>query len=195
MSYLLLLKKKNSSLYFLLKKIYQGFFYKFKLSKTVPSYLKHEIIEKYLIPNSIFIETGTYYGETVKKFIDNPNFFKIYSIEASKLLYNLTKKMKSNKVNLYYGTTEKILPQILIKLRKLNAKYTFFLDAHYSYNETFRGKEDFPIITELRTINKYVKTKKIILIDDFDCLPIYVTNFIKKNYVFKVVHNIIIIKN
>lgn len=193
-NYILLLKKYRK-LYFFLKRIYQDFLYRTKLDNAIPAYLKHKTIEKYLIANSIFIETGTYYGETVEKFINNSNFFRIYSIEASKYLYNITKNyIKDDKVNLFYGTTEKILPLILKKYMHTNTKFTFFLDAHYSHNETFKGKEHFPLIRELKTINKFVKNRNVILINDYNFLPIKIKKFIKKNFILKIINNMCITK-
>ena len=61
------------------------------------------------------------------------------------------------------------LENILIKCEGKNV--TFFLDGHYSGNDTYKGGSDTPIKHELNLITKYINTfnKTVIIVDDFRC--------------------------
>jgi hypothetical protein len=112
---------------------------------------------------SYFIETGTFNGDTI--FALEPYFDKLYTIEFSEKYYNNTKKKyRGNKINFILGDSsivfEKILPNI-------TEKCIFFLDAHWSCDDTGRSNKDVPLEEEITSINNLYKNDAIIIIDDF----------------------------
>jgi|TARA_Y100000310_G_scaffold265190_1_gene276094 hypothetical protein len=149
-----------------------------------PEFIKHQIIKNNNLENSLWIETGTYYGETTRILSEISS--KTISIEADKQLYNLSRKKLANlsNVEIVLGDSKEILPNII----NSNLKYDnicFYLDAHLCHDHlkkinTF-GNEDSstPIRMELSYIeNSFKNFKKInILIDD---IRFFVSNF--QNY-------------
>ena len=105
--------------------------YKSNFISPAPNFVKHKIIKSFAIKDSIFIETGTNRGETLRKL--HKNFSYIYSIEPSEYYHNLSKRNLSDikkKIKLVNGTSEDSLGDILEKCK--NKSVTFFLDGHYS---------------------------------------------------------------
>lgn len=124
--------------------------------KTILKYAK-----SYKISN--FIETGTYFGETVdatKKY-----FNQVYSIELKKELYQITKKMfsKDKNIKIIHGDSAVILPKLIKHIEKPSL---FWLDAHYSSGITAKGTAVTPILKELDAISKSKIKNHLILIDD-----------------------------
>lgn len=115
----------------------------------------------------IFVETGTYYGETT--FAMEPFFKNLYTIEISPQLYNISKyrynssSLQRNKINFLLGDSshelEKLCPL-------LNNKTIFFLDGHWSCENAGKGDKDCPLIEKVTHINNLFKFEGIIIIDD-----------------------------
>lgn len=132
----------------------------------IPQFLKRKIIceyaMKYKLP--VFIETGTYQGDTV-------DYMKNYSqdIYSIELDYDLYKKARarfynSEHIKIIHGDSGKQLGEILSKIQ---SPCLFWLDGHYSGEGTAKGEFDTPIIRELETIcNHSCKLDHVILIDD-----------------------------
>lgn len=106
----------------------------------------------------LFIETGTYYGETAKW--ASKSFEKVITIEASLNIYEDTCNDLANFPNIthLFGNSSTVLSQL-----KINQPAIFWLDAHYSGGDTFKG--DNPLIKEIEVINS-LDTEKVLLIDD-----------------------------
>ena len=105
-----------------------------------------------------FIETGTYYGATTKW--ASSVFEKVITIEASELIFNLTKDDLSAYKNVTHilGDSREILKGL-----KIIEPAVFWLDAHYSGGSTFQS--DNPLINEISLINN-IQHPTCILIDD-----------------------------
>ena len=135
------------------------------LNPPVPNWKKHLVIRKFAIKNSILIETGTFTGYTLLK--NEQKFKKIFSFEPSKKFYSLSKTRLENisKIKIFNNISEKGLPKLL---KNVGGDVTFWLDGHYSGNETFKGPNKVPIKYELQAIIKHKKNLKrfVILIDD-----------------------------
>lgn len=113
----------------------------------------------------IFVETGTYKGDTVNSCKDY--FDELFSIELSHELFLYCKNKFSgfDKIHIFEGDSERVLPEIV---QGINKPILFWLDAHYSGGETARGEQDSPIIKELNYILENVQSF-CILIDDARC--------------------------
>jgi hypothetical protein len=111
----------------------------------------------------IFVETGTYHGETI--FEMDKYFKELHTIEIKKEFYNNTKsRYKGNKIHFYLGDSAIMLKKFV---PILNEKTIFFLDGHWSAGNTGRGEKDCPLLEELNIINKNFKKEAIIIIDDY----------------------------
>jgi len=113
---------------------------------------------------SIFIETGTYKGHGVKIALES-GFDIVCSIEIDKKRYeeNLLRFINNNNVFLYHGDSSDVLKEIL---DNIDEPCTFWLDAHYDYDGSTRGKELTPIVKELDIIQNHSVKNHVILIDD-----------------------------
>ena len=110
----------------------------------------------------IFIETGTYLGETTFEMEKHFNF--VHTIEIKKQFYNnVKKKYNGNKIKFYLGDSSFCLKEIC---KNINNNSIFFLDGHWSSGNTGRGKKDCPLYEELEVINEIFKYNAIIIIDD-----------------------------
>ena len=112
---------------------------------------------------AIFVETGTYLGETI---FEMEKYFKeLHTIEIKKELYNKTKsKYNGDKIHFYLGDSSTMLKNVVSNLKE---KTIFFLDGHWSKGITGRGEKDCPLLEELSIINQYFDKEAIIIIDDY----------------------------
>lgn len=110
----------------------------------------------------IFIETGTYNGETI--FNLELYFNKLFTIELSEFFYNNTKnKYNNNKINFIHGDSSKILSELL---KEIVEPCIFFLDGHFSSWGTAKGDKDVPLYEEIISIRDNCKSNALIIIDD-----------------------------
>ena len=111
----------------------------------------------------IFIETGTFLGETIE--VVRKLFNEIYSIELNKAYYLKAKQrfIKFKHINIIQGDSSVELPKIL---SNISHPCLFWLDAHYSGGNTAKGKLETPIMKELHFILNHPNQDHIILIDD-----------------------------
>jgi len=138
-----------------------------------PNSIKHQVLINNNYGDSLWIETGTYYGETTKLLSKISK--KTISIEADKELFETSKKKLKNlkNVELFNGKSEDLLDKLISE--NLDFKnICIYLDAHLCQDhlkniQTF-GSEDTatPILKELEIIKKYYgKFEKFnVLIDD-----------------------------
>ena len=114
--------------------------------------------------NPVFIETGSYYGDGIRAALDC-GFDKVYSIEITNKYFSHCSKRFENdlRVHLYYGDSAEILYNII---EKIDSPITFWLDSHWSGNDTGFGFDKYPLLLELKQIAKHPIKTHIILIDD-----------------------------
>ena len=133
-------------------------------TENSPPNVKRNMLKARSVPNAIWIETGTFLGNTTI-FLSKISRV-VYTIEPEENLYQKAKKRFTNKnIVPIMGKSEDILPDLLPKLK---GKINFWLDGHYSRGETFKGNTDCPIIMELEAIkkNKNNFNEIVIFIDD-----------------------------
>lgn len=130
-----------------------------------PQSVKLAVI-RHNIPNPhprIFVETGTYYGDTVAAIKDM--YSSVISIEVDEALYKKAcARFASDKnVRIAHGDCARELPTILATLHE---PAVFWLDGHYSGGETGKGAVEDPILISLNQIAALPAREHIIFIDD-----------------------------
>ncbi len=114
----------------------------------------------------VFVETGTYYGDTVEALKDV--FDRIYSIELSTELYEQARLRFADEahIQLICGDSSVELRRIM---GRLDRPALFWLDGHYSGGVTAQGEKDTPILEELACILDAPDRGHVIVIDDARC--------------------------
>ena len=85
-----------------------------------PEFIKHKIIEKYNLEKSLWIETGTYYGDTT--LLLSKISEKVISIEADERLSILAKKrfLKYDNIEIINDQSQNCINKILEKNKNYN---------------------------------------------------------------------------
>jgi hypothetical protein len=115
---------------------------------------------------SHLVETGTHLGETVD-FISSMKGYSVTSIELDDSLYhNACKRFQGRKnIKLIHGDSGTELPKIC---RQLDEPAVFWLDGHFSGNNTAKGIYETPIMAELNAITG-TPDNHVVLVDDARC--------------------------
>jgi hypothetical protein len=111
--------------------------------------------------SDVFIETGTYLGDTLYNM--QHHFNKLYSIELSEKYANVARKRFDNKVSIIQGDSSVILKPLS---NEINGSIFFWLDGHWSGGDTAQGNVDCPLMEEMKIINDNYKKRCIVAIDD-----------------------------
>jgi hypothetical protein len=155
----------------------------------MPSLTLNEIVSYCKFKPSVFIETGTYLGDTINSV--HSFFDKVYSIELSSLYANRAKRRfeKMSNISILEGDSINVLQQ----LSNISDKPIFFwLDGHWSGGDTARGSLDCPLLEEIKIINNKYNQSCIVAIDD---VRLFNTN-INENWLDVTRENILeIVKN
>ena len=114
----------------------------------------------------IFVETGTYLGDTVACMKDHVR--QVHSIELGEDLFKNAQRRFADcpGVKLWHGDSGDVLPAVL---QSIAGRCVFWLDGHYSAGITARGVEDTPILRELTHIFSASIPPYLIVIDDARC--------------------------
>ncbi len=146
------------------------------LSLPVECTTTSDVFSKY--PNSVFIETGSYWGEGIDNAL-TAGFQRIYSIELSpKYAEHCRQKFAlTPSVTIVEGDSAVAIKDIL---DTLDVRATFWLDGHCSLGDTAKGETMTPILQELEHIKQHHINTHTILIDDlrlfgtseFDDIPV-----------------------
>lgn len=133
-----------------------------------PHPVKLATIKEYarLHESKVFVETGTYLGETTAACLDA--FEQLITIELDEKLYNNAAEKFSpyKKVSVYRGDSGDVLAEVLPSISKPTL---FWLDGHYSEGFTAKGRLNTPILNELKHIFAHPIKGHTILIDDARC--------------------------
>lgn len=127
----------------------------------------HFDLKKYRGDISIFIETGSYYGDGILKALE-AGFTTIYSIELDEKRYKhcVLQFQEKKNVHLIHGDSSIELPNLLHTLKE---EAFFWLDAHYCADGATLGNKWTPIEEELNAIKNHKIKSHTIAIDDFRC--------------------------
>lgn len=111
----------------------------------------------------IFVETGTYEGETVDNIRNH--FKKVYTIELDpRLAQQATQKYASDPhVRVIFGDSGNELPKLC---KNIDQTTFFWLDGHFSGGKTAKGLKDCPVLEECQAIAENCKEACIVTIDD-----------------------------
>jgi hypothetical protein len=111
----------------------------------------------------VFIETGTFLGETTQ--MAATIFDKVFTIEVDDKLYNnAAAYLPQFGIEVIKGDSLNIFPTLI---PKISDNIIFWLDGHYSGYGTGYGQYDFPALQECEMIDKYLQSKEaFIMIDD-----------------------------
>lgn len=127
---------------------------------------------KKAIDFEVFVETGTFKGDTVD--LVKNKFTQVFSVELSNFYYQAAKERfeKSLNVFLYNGDSPSFLKELHDQLN--NQSVIYWLDAHWCCDSFTAGQtSQCPLINELKAIKK-LNDKSVIIIDDarlFLCTP------------------------
>lgn len=121
----------------------------------------------------VFIETGTYRGESLQIAIDSGNFDYFYSCEVEPIYAKIAREkfQENTRVEIFIGTSPDCLHDILSRIANDNGypgSILFWLDAHFQGGPKTEYDSKYgecPLLEELRVILKYTPHAHI-LIDD-----------------------------
>ena len=160
-----------------------------QFSPPSPEFIKHDILKSNTLENCLWIESGTYYGDTTNVLSKFAN--KVISIEADEILSNLAKKKfeKIKNIEIILGKSEDLLKNILTN-NYVYKNVCIYLDAHlcqdHLINKKTFGNEETgtPIKIELDSIEKEKNNFDNInlLIDDIRLFDANFQNYPSKNY-------------
>jgi len=112
-----------------------------------------------------FVETGTGLGQTIINMAEQ--FNELHTIEIKQEFFEascLVAPRAKAPIHFYHGPSEKVLPEILMRLK---GPTVFFLDAHWSGQDTGRGDVHVPLLLELRALNTLFHHRALVILDDF----------------------------
>jgi len=119
---------------------------------------------KQKLPFDVFVETGTFRGETID--LIKEHFNHIYSVELSQTYYQEARAKFDNdpKVTLIHGDSAKAITSIVQQTR--DRPTLFWLDAHWCVASNTAGdSSQCPLLAELDAINP-LNNESMIIIDD-----------------------------
>ena len=121
----------------------------------------------YSASTDIFVETGTYQGDTVAVAAEF-GFASIYSIELNQQLVEQCQQRfkNNNNIQILFGDSPDVLQQIL---QGIDSRCTFWLDAHRSFSLKTPGSQTYgpsPLLQELNAIASSSRRDHVIFIDD-----------------------------
>lgn len=110
-----------------------------------------------------FVETGTYLGDTAAAAA--PLFQEVHTVELSQELYQQAAQRfgADDHVHVYQGDSADVLDSLI---PRLTGRAVFWLDGHYNEGITAKGRDNTPILDELRALARHGTAEHVLLIDD-----------------------------
>jgi len=140
----------------------------------VPPHMKVRAIKDAAIHihAAVFIETGTYRGDTSK--ILSKRVQQVVSVEIDKRLATLARERFGNSnIEILEGDSAELMNSIVTRFK--NQICLYWLDGHYSSGVTGGQVKPVPVQRELEEILPFLKLSDLIIIDD-------IREFDGKNY-------------
>lgn len=138
--------------------------------------------------NEVFVETGSFYGQGIFNALST-GYKKIHSIELAPKYYYYCQERFEERPNIliHYGDSSKVLYDII---RDIDEPITFWLDAHFSGDDTaFFGRMT-PILDELDQIKRHHLNTHTIMIDDVRHFGTWHFDYISKEQILDKLYEI-----
>lgn len=150
---------KLRQFYLLYKWVLSGY------SQPSPWIVKMKVLRRHMIRDALFVETGTYFGDTALFMSDYSN--QIITIEPDKKLFEKSKLRLAHKKNIQVINISS--ENYFYNIGNFSGEINFWLDGHFSGEGTFMNKLESPIRYELSEIEKNLGkfSKMVVLVDDF----------------------------
>lgn len=131
-----------------------------------PIRVKWSVLQAYGFPSDVWIETGTFFGDTTNFLANSAG--RVYSIEPSPSLAERARQRFRERPNITIieGLSEECFADLL---RQAKGRVSLWLDGHYSGGPTHKGPLETPIATELQIVRQ--------LLGGFDELRVFVDDF------------------
>lgn len=119
--------------------------------------------------NGVFVETGTFQGDTIDIVLNSDEFkgSQIYSLELSDVFYERCKAKYANRdnVTIVHANSKYELFSVI---NDINTHITFWLDSHWSSTPDVGCDPDTicPVLYELRQIKQHHINTHTIIVDD-----------------------------
>jgi hypothetical protein len=120
---------------------------------------------------AVFLETGTYQGDTLERIRQQTNVPRIFSIELSDVFYaNCQKRFQNEpRVSIIHGNSKTDLYDVI---RDIDEPITFWLDGHWSGVADVGCDPEVmcPILQELEQISRHPIKSHVLMIDDMQLM-------------------------
>lgn len=130
-----------------------------------PNVVKRAVLKRLALPDSVWVETGTYRGDTTAMLAQLAA--RVISLEPEPVLFARAQQRFRHTANveILNATSEAALPAVLAGLA---GSVCFWLDGHFSGGVTHRGPNDTPVLHELAAIEANLPRwpRALILVDD-----------------------------
>ena len=134
-------------------------------ASPAPQHVKLEVLKRYGFLDGVWIESGTFLGDTTKFLARTASM--VYTIEPSAVLAARAESRFRNRANVQVltGLSEDVLPALLPRIM---GTVSFWLDGHTSGGLTHLGPQVTPIREELQAITGHLRRFEnvAILVDD-----------------------------
>jgi hypothetical protein len=130
-----------------------------------PPPVKHRLLKRFRSAYGlrVFIETGTFAGETVAAMLDHVDRIVSIELDASLAAAARARFAGRPEVTILQGDSSELLGQVLDGLTE---PCLVWLDGHYSGSITAQGAQPSPISAEVDAILRHPVRRHVVLIDD-----------------------------
>ena len=114
---------------------------------------------------NVFIESGTFHGDTYHRAIESGYFECVYTTEVAEHFYRSAYELYPH--GAYWGKSYAVFQSDIFPLCKPDDRIFFWLDGHYCGAGSGGQDELCPLLKELEAIREWCPTKAIVIaIDD-----------------------------
>jgi hypothetical protein len=144
-------------------------------SAPSPSHIKEICTQAEWQPYSIWVETGTFQGDTTQYLADTAKF--VHSVEPEPALFKRHRAIQIHaKRSTSFGLSENVLP---VLLKELTGDVNFWLDGTTPGGITHKSPLETPIVQELETIERHRErfAPLTVMIDDIRCFQPHIPEY------------------